>query len=427
MSEKRLIVGGEIGTHDFYRAEIDANIPLIGDSLLFRVNAGYENAFETLFNDDSKTAVIAPTLTWIPSKKFEITLDYQNFRRREDGMVSMKPNMQVDLRNDTAASNPALHGRADGERAANIDYGFLGFFPLPADFNYAGNGDFRDTFSDSYNAEAFFRFNSNWSGRFNYSYSDNHSKHKLTGLASVALTPPTGVTNRDFAEQILANPMRGRDAATATLQRRKRYIEEKGDSKSYQVEMTGKIFFDGGLLKPVFGAYQRDGKNGAFTNQGNGAPPANVPNSSTTPAQRFQNWNMFDSSTWDFAADYDPFALPNVANQSRSAQSKDSALYATGNLQMMDERLNIVAGLRYNETESVNLRAPSEPKFTASKTTPQFGVGYKITKDILLYGSYSESFTISERFLQSGTVVIGPAKPVQGEGLELGLKTTMLD
>lgn len=417
---KHLIVKQDVGTDSYLRSEVDANVPL-SDQLKFRLNLGWENAFETLVNDSSETLVIAPSLLWSPSKRFELLVDYQNFGRDEEAPVSMMPNMQLDLRRD---ADPALNGAADGARdGAGIDYGFLGHFPLPKDFNYSGNGDYRTSDMQSLNVEAFFSISPNLSGRFNYNYNDYEVDHKLTGVGSVVLTPPTGVTYTDFAAQILANPLRGLDAATATLQRRKRLIQEEGSSEAMQLEFTGRVFFEQGVLKPVVGIYRREGEGGTLRRQGNGSP-GSTPNNQTTPSQRFQDWNMLVPSTWDYVTDYDPFA--KSIDQDLASEDEDFAVYATGNLQLMDEKLNIVAGLRYNKTESDDLRDATDD-FSASKTTPQFGIGYKVDEALMVYASYSESFTISERFLQDRGVRTGAAAPVKGEGVELGIKTSFLD
>lgn len=421
LHEKHLIVKQDIGSDNYFRTEIDANTPLGSDKLRFRLNVGFENAFETLVNDSSETTVYAPTLTWAPNNKFELTADYQNFKRREAAPVSMMPNIQLDLRRDTS---PALNGAADGQRdGAGVDFGFLGHYPFPEDFNYSSDGDYRDSDMQSFNLEGFFSLSSNWSGRVNYNFNDFDVAHKLTGVGSVVVTPPAGVTYKDFAAQILANPSRAQDATTATLSRRKRLIEEYGQSEAVQAEVTGRIYLDGGLFKPVIGVYQREGEGGNTRRQGNGSP-GSTPNAQTLPSQRFQDWNILNPSTWDYTTDYDPYAQPT--DQDLYSTSKDSAIYATGNFQLMEEKLNIVAGLRYNKTESDDLRDPTDD-FSASKTTPQFGIGYKISEEAMVYGSYSESFTISERFLQTRGERVGPAVPVTGEGIELGLKTSFLE
>ena len=50
-------------------------------------------------------------------------------------------------------------------------------------------------------------------------------------------------------------------------------------------------------------------------------------------------------------------------------------------------------------------------KFAASKTTPQFGAGFKLRRDLLLFASYSESFFIEDRSLTSFNPGFNPARP----------------
>ncbi|MDQ8182031.1 TonB-dependent receptor [Pelagicoccus sp. SDUM812005] len=418
----------EIGTDSYLRSAIDFNQPLIDNTLLFRVNAAWENYFEVYDTNESQTTVIAPTLTWRPNRDLSITVDYQDFRRRETPPVFMKPNIRIDTRRD---SDPALKGAATGERDARVDRGFLASYPFPAEFNYPGSNDYRDTDMESLNAVVNYRINDKWSARANFSDSDYYVANKLTGIGDANLTPPTGVTYTAFAAQVLADPLRALDASTATMTRRKRLEETYGSTQSMQVEATGSFYFSGGYFKPLFGVYKSEDEGTIRRRESTANPAANVPNSQTAPNQHLQPWNLKDPSTWDYAADYDEMALPLRTHN--ITDSSDSAIYAVGNFSLMEERLNLVGGLRYNTAKSRNLNYmdntydPVDGDFKASKTTPQFGAGYKLNENAMLYGSYSESFVVAERTLTTLGVPSGPAKPTTATGLELGLKSTALD
>jgi iron complex outermembrane receptor protein len=57
------------------------------------------------------------------------------------------------------------------------------------------------------------------------------------------------------------------------------------------------------------------------------------------------------------------------------------------------------------------------------KTTPQVGLGWKATRDLMFYGSYSESYVLNAAALTFENVPIGPAAPTTSKGYELGMKT----
>jgi iron complex outermembrane receptor protein len=101
----------------------------------------------------------------------------------------------------------------------------------------------------------------------------------------------------------------------------------------------------------------------------------------------------------------------------------------------------VVGGLRYNRssTQATDYRVSSSAgtKSTFSQTTPQLGLGYKVSSGILLYGSYSQSYAVPAQAVLRGIafdsngqpqqVLTGQAVPVRGEGYELGVKTELLE
>jgi iron complex outermembrane receptor protein len=110
---------------------------------------------------------------------------------------------------------------------------------------------------------------------------------------------------------------------------------------------------------------------------------------------------------------------------------------------MFKDRLTAVAGTRYNKTKTdtynMNAGGVLGSPYEATKTTPQFGVGYHATRDLLLFASYSESFLVDARTLNRPNPAYDPTKnlnavtnpnqitvpavPTTGEGYEAGIKT----
>ena len=92
----------------------------------------------------------------------------------------------------------------------------------------------------------------------------------------------------------------------------------------------------------------------------------------------------------------------------------------------LDDRLYAIAGVRRSQSEasSFNRRTNTAgTDFDVSRTSTQFGGGYKVLPSLLVFGSYSESFTPANTLLSFNGVPAGPAKPVTSDGVEFGVKT----
>lgn len=415
------------GSADYLRSEVDANLATLGNNLLVRVNSSWENAFEEIGDATSKTFVLAPSVTWRVTKNSSLTADFDLFRRREDAMVSPLPTMSISL---TADTDPALTGYAAGEAQIQQNRGSLGFYPLPRDFNYVSRNDYRDIDFRTLNLEYDITLGEHWKARANYNWNSRRMNQKLTGIASVALTAPTGETANSFAGRVLADPEAALEAKTATMTRRKRYAEDFGHSDAYQVEFAGAYDIGAVTLKPLIGVFRSDTVGRTIVRQSSSAAPAGTANADTTPAQNFQSWNMKDPSTWDYDTNFNEFLLPVVANGGNTrVDSKDTGYYAVLAASAFSDKLQLVGGARYNETESTaydygtKVTTPSTGPYKAHKVTPQVGVGYRVQPSLMFYASYSESFAVTERTLQEDSVVTGIAKPTTASGYDVGMKT----
>jgi len=391
-----------------------------------------------------------------------LILDYEHFRRREDPLVSMKPNLAVNVA-ATAANFPKPADRARAQAyidVGNLNLGFIGYPPLSKSFNYVGANDYRHSDFDTFAAEYSIKLGGSWSARANYTWNKFYLGNKLTGLAEFTVTPAAAYLaskNRfDYVAELAANPgavlADTTKTASALMTRRKRLEESMGQSDSGQVELTGILSFGGITVKPWFGAFLAKQEGEARRRESNTAP-GSTPNASTTPLQHFQPWAYLDAAAWDRTTDYDVSAIPLNGNY-RQGTGEDSAVYAVLNVSMFDDRLIAIGGARYNRTESTGANllptvAPTpgapirDPDYSASKTTPQIGVGFKLRRDVLLFASYSESFFIEERNLTlfnpaynpslptnpatNPVTVSAPANPTTGKGYEVGIKTDLLD
>jgi len=202
--------------------------------------------------------------------------------------------------------------------------------------------------------------------------------------------------------------------AQAQLGRRKRLQEDFGQGKASQLEFAGNYKLDGMTLKPLVGAFYNEGRGYGRLRQ---SPTANF----------FPVWDMKNPATWDYTTDFDPVTQPFSTNN-RSV-TRNSAGYAVLNAGFLNDRLNAVVGARYNKssgsTDNFLNPATSLAKVANKKTTPQAGLGWKATRDVMVYASYSQSYVLNATALTFENTPIGPAAPTTSEGYEIGVKTDL--
>lgn len=140
----------QAGSWDFYRTTVDATGAITNDNtLLYRVNAAYQNNHAFVDYLDNENFFIAPSLTWRPSDKLEFNLDLE-FQRKEyvhfgtnGGGVPAIGDRPADLPRSRYIGNPSISVRHPNEQDRN----YLGF-----DWSYA--------------------FNDNWSLKHRIGYTD---------------------------------------------------------------------------------------------------------------------------------------------------------------------------------------------------------------------------------------------------------------
>lgn len=422
-------VNAQVGTQSFWRTSVDVNQPLAGKNLLFRFNGAFENGFEYIKPGKQSTTVLAPVVTWRINERVALTVDYQWFSRRETPpQAHIKPNIEVvglPPASGILSATGVLINPLD-----NSDPGFLGAYPFPRDFNYVSNNDHRFTDYESINAELTVKLTDTWTMRSNFNWNKRRVAQKLTGLGAVSITVPTSyypagaalpisaanylIAARAYANDLLGNPNLALLAPQAQLGRRKRLQEDFGQGKASQVELAGSYTLNGVKMKPLLGAFYNEGRGYGRLRQ---SPTANF----------FPVWDIKNPATWDYTTDFDPVTQPFSTNN--RAVSRNSAAYAVLNASLLEDRLNAVIGARYNKssgsTDNFLAPASSLAKVSNKKTTPQLGLGWKATRDVMFYGSYSESYVLNAAALTKENVPVGPAAPTTSKGYELGVKTDL--
>jgi iron complex outermembrane receptor protein len=407
----------KIGSYGYLRSQADINQPLGNTGLSFRFNGSWENLFQYIDSAESKTSVVDPVLRYTLNDRVSLTVGYERFRRRETPQAQNKPLMEVT--NYPGSTSNALSSRFD-----TSDIGTVGYFPgLSRTFNLASIHDLRSTNYENVNAELDVKLSEHWNSRANYAWFKQRMAFKLTGAFFVyvapagtsAAQPATRDQEVALAQQLMKDPWAVFNAGSpVTMQRRQIYQETFGDGESFQVETAGNYATRFGHFKPLFGALYASAVSWTRNRQ---SPTSAYPTS----------WNMLDPTTWNRDTDFNPVDAPFTSYTRAVTHNKGA--YAVLNADFFSEKLYTVAGIRYSRVDSQSLNYLSGTNgslFEAAKSTPQAGIGYKITKDVMLYANYSTSFQQNAAFLSTDNVITGPAKPTISEGYEVGVKTDFL-
>lgn len=406
--EKQAVsVTAQAGSWDYYRAQIDANVPLIAGKVLFRINTSFENDWEYILNHTAKTQVIAPVLTWLIDDQTSVTLDFQWMNRRDAAQTFYRPSIQVPLTNRTLY--PGANG---GQRFPVAFFGPQIEIGNPR-FNVSDPNDYRLRDFDTFNFELNRKLGDRWRARALFSYDRGAIETRQHGRGDVDMIIPAadlaGLSNNPaiYLRELLNIATLARYGATTTMTRRLQFAQDKNWDRAYQVEASGKYELPSLTWKPLVGyAYNRF-QNYNFVN---------TLNTSLT-------WKIMDPSTWQESNV--PNNLIPASAPTRGAGYNHGA-YVVNQITAVDDRLQALGGLRWSK--SFADATPAAPSFELTRTTPQVGVGFKLQRDLMVYGSYSESFTANNRLLRlrSAQATI-PAKPNEGRGYEIGLKSDLLD
>ena len=240
-----------------------------------------------------------------------------------------------------------------------------------------------------------------------------------------------------FAQQAtrnlgLLNATQNGTNAPAIINRPPRVQAKWGNGRTLQAEAVGNYNLGWATIKPLVGVLYDSGYDNVRNRQNSG--------NAASPAQR--TWDVDPASPTYFVNPYNPgYAQGDLTltNSYTSAFTSDQAIYGLINSMFFHDQLILIGGLRYNQSQAQTKNYLGNPwilqGLRAHYTTPQVGIGYKLLPDLMLYGSYSRSFTLpAQTFLTvpgtvnglPGAVPSGPSSPTTGEGYETGLKTNFL-
>ena len=394
-------LSAQVGSYEYKRTQIDVNQPVITDRAFLRFNTAWENLERYVDKAKGDVLVINPNLSLKVTDNSTLNLDYTWYRRDETPHSLMRQN--------TLISRPG--------------FSYFGHYALDdRRYNAGSIYDSKHTEVETLTADYEIRHTPNWTTRIVYDWNKSQQKMKQTGRGDVTITLPASFLANvptTFKEaSIYLNENLPADISTlatgSTLVRRMRYEANYTQRRTFQAETTGKITFGGAIWKPLVGVQRNNGVTQLYQSQ--------LPQALWAPA-----WNIFDRSTWK---DVDsPITTWPVGNNI-AGEFENLGAYSANQLSLMDEKLILVGGLRWSKAKANTLNrlnGSQSPFFETTKTTPQFGAGYKLRPDLMLYASYSESFTAANALLQTKSIADRLAKPFLGSGIEFGAKADFLE
>ena len=382
-----------VGSNSMYRMDADLTGPISKEAgLFYRLSATWDDGERSVQPSHRKRWSLAPSLRWeLFDKRMIINVDYEKADFYENPPVFTLPNEQVygyDVPFDIGATAPQdwAAGTSDGPYAPN----------LPKNFNYPANQDYRRYKNSNFVVDSTIRLPGDFTLRGAGSYSTRDAFYMVTGRGFVATNPVLDANDV---------PIRNADGTIKTtstnqILRRVRYERNYGHNTDFTLELYNEFKFSGISWKPLFGMQYQTELSGSIDRR--------------LPSSQWQTpWDLTNPATWNHnRANYTVDQLTNVALDIVNQHGPDRGMYFINQLEMMNGKLNGLLGIRHTKLGDTG----------QSQNSPLSGLLFKVTPNLSIYGSYSESFD------PQGALIIkdqyaGEAKPTIGKGYDFGIKS----
>jgi iron complex outermembrane receptor protein len=442
-----LSVEAAAGSYDSYRAAVDFGGKL-GDTLAYRFNAVYDKEGSFIDWYHKKTKMFAPVITWRPWKRLTITVEYEHLRRDEQappaGLFVISedyfrardaadPNDPFGLRATPAAFFNEFSRRVN----ENIPERFWDILPegsyiervdalgnvtrrtlrytglqtdLPRDFNTNGPDSYRWYESDAVTGYIDMAFTSwlRYRGAFLYSRDDRDRYSSfVNGTYRSGVDAIVYATNKWMRNEVMQT-------------QNDLFAEFETGPVAHRLlvgfEYYADEFLDQERPLPDFPGIP-----------GYSRPAMRLP----VPTNLTMTWSGMFLPTRPLL-DFTPVPFgPLTGDYSvvGNRETTGTAWYASDQMTLMDGRLILLGGVRYEDFETDNFQTGQVAG--RSDTTFQGGLLYRVTDSAGLFFSYAESFYRNEfPSYPSPDGSLDPnelAPPETGTGLELGLKFDSAD
>jgi iron complex outermembrane receptor protein len=460
-----------IGSYNYGQVAVDVNRAVIPHVLDVRVVAAWKNDFQEAITGQTVQEVVAPDITWMPTRTLTLKANAQYLHRSETPPILFvqpvdltTPQRAVNALNAATGYQPpsqALVNVTGPDAAAgyndSYDPGFTSPYTLePRNFNYGSQNDYRKTDIASLDLEADQVLGEHWVARGNYNYDSYRDDQKVTGVGYVYIAPPNSLVFANgawgvspawnaltsaqqlaaevaFANQLAASPNADQELQNgvpgpAIITQRPRLTDEWGATSTGQLDLVGSYNFAGLSFKPLVGLFA---DRTYIYNQ-------SEQTAGTAASPYLRAWDVNPYSPTYYVNRSTDFSQSNVGLRTADTLTftNNYAAYGLLNVGAFNNTLNLVGGVRYNRSTSnvINFIGPYTPGYAAHYTTPQVGLGYKLFPGILIYASYSESYTLPSTVTLHQIVTINgvatsvpyaQAGPTIGKGKEAGIKTDL--
>lgn len=385
--QRRFGASGEAGygSHGRYRVLADVTGP-VGDSLSLRLTGSHEQDLHYWKPYDAHSRNIAPSLLWQPSSGVSVSLKYERFHKLESPQVMQKPGYGRQAGLVPTATDPNRQGvEVPG---------------LPDDWNSMSDIDFRRSDTEAISAWVDVEASRHWNLRLSHA----RQRYTIDALASGNLGMSDNTTL-----------LQGRRL------RRQTYINH---GETLAADAVGRYQLGGMSLRLLVGAQHVRRR---FDNRAGQAP--NDPALGSNPiGSPLPLWDLANPSTWNRAV-HIPLSALTANAADRSTRGSDRSVHAGSTFGFLDDRLLLLAGWRVTSTRNdlEDRLVQRHDRIEARRTTPQYGVLYRINPGLSVYGSYAESFVPGTQVLARPDGTSAPAAPSQGRGWDAGFKAELLD
>lgn len=374
------------GSYGEYRFETDVTGPASKD-LFYRLAASYDQDMHYWDAYDAHSWNIAPSLLWQPSDRISVSLKYEHFEKIEEPQLMQKPGYSTWSGVVPSAADPNLSG---------VDVP-----GLPDTWNSMAYSDYRHSNTHNLSAWIDFKADEHWNLRSGYS----HLEYDVDALFSGNF----GMANN-------STMLQGRRVRNQVYSNRDDTIELQG---------VGKYELGFARLRLLLGGQYVDRNFHRWAGQAPNDPAlGNNPTGSPLPL-----WDLSNPSTWDRNTSI-ALSQMTAGRFDQNVNAVDKSIYGGSTFGFFDDRLLVLTGWRWTETESELtdvLNNRSQSRSAVSRVTPQYGVLYKLTPEWSLFGSYAESFvpgTFLVNNLGGGTSI---PEPTEGQGYDVGIKADLFD
>jgi len=395
LAEERKAISFTTGSFNTLRSTLDFTGPLDKKgTLLYRLNIGYDNSDSFRDLQETKSLMIAPSISFLPSDKTSLNFDLviTSFDGRLDrGQPIFGATAGTDL--NSTPINFAI-GASNDYQKSDVVYSTLSL-----------NHKFTDNFS----------FNASY---MRFGFQEDLFEHRTSNRFAV-----DGAGNQIPTLMGMRISAREQEITTDNVSTYFQYEVETGAIKHkilagfdylQQVRPVG-----GGDIFTSAGAIYRtvDGDLDTFDPA---TPERFQLDESGNPVPNIPHFNLEDP---EYLLAY-PSDYILQRNERSATKFFSRGIYVQN--QMKYKNLQVLLGLRQERyTDVQNFEKADETEVTQNKLLPRLGIVYSVDKNTNLYGTYTESFQP-----QNPADVVGdqgPFDPLTGVMFEIGSKSTFFN